>query len=391
MSEIAVAGGHSPPAESMAGPQCPAPVVQVWSPARLAYAFYGVAATGAVVGQVWVALQRIEWSPGLPVAARVAAVLPFALCIELLAMALAAMADERARLGERAYGLRVFSAVVAVLAVSIIVAGHWPHLYLTTAFGALSGSAYLLWLLHSAARRRDALRAAGVLDTVAPAYGWYRRLRHPVLTARAGELARASRGELGLHASLRAAELALRAEARRPALAAAVEKAVRADHDDPLRAEIEARTLDLDAIARELEARADYGWWADRLAPARTRRADIPDAAGADIPADTNADMSARRRRGGQGTRAVRARAAGTDSVRASAAQRVAVVLAQDPDITRVELARRVGTSVRHVRRLLAARSAAGADGHVDVRADGSGPHGPGGADLSGANGHPAS
>jgi hypothetical protein len=179
-----------------------------WSPARLAYGFYGVAATGAVIGQVWVALERIDWSPAAPTLARVAAVLPFALCLELLAMALAAMADQRQRLGERAYGLRIFSGVVAVAAVGIIVVGHWPHLYLTAAFGALSASAYLLWLLHSAARRRDALRAAGLLEVTAPAYGPYRRARHPILTARAAELAR-ERG-LDLHASLRAAELALR-------------------------------------------------------------------------------------------------------------------------------------------------------------------------------------
>jgi hypothetical protein len=249
-----------------------------WSPARLAYGFYAIAATGAVIGQTWVALTHVPWSPAVPAWARVAAVLPFALCLELLAMALAAMADERLRLGERAYGFRVFSALVATVAVGILVLGHWPHYYWSAAFGILSSSAYLLWLLHSAARRRDALRAAGKLADTAPDYGLWRRLRYPIWTARAAELAREGRSDpstgqwrpLGLYESLRAAQLAIRAEKRRPALAKAVEQVVRGDHHDPRMADIAVRTLDLDRVATELETLVDYPAWADRLAPAIT-------------------------------------------------------------------------------------------------------------------------
>ena len=52
-----------------------------WSPARLAYGFYTVAATGAVIGQTWVALTHIPWGTGIPAWVRVAAVLlsPFTL------------------------------------------------------------------------------------------------------------------------------------------------------------------------------------------------------------------------------------------------------------------------------------------------------------------------
>jgi hypothetical protein len=50
------------------------------------------------------------------------------------------------------HGFRIFSAVVATLAVGILVAGHWPDLYWSGGFGILSSSAYVLWLLHSAAR-----------------------------------------------------------------------------------------------------------------------------------------------------------------------------------------------------------------------------------------------
>ena len=252
--------------------------------ARLAYAFYGVAAGGAVIGQTWVAVEHIDWPATWPAWLPVVAVLPFAACLELLAMALAAMGDQRQRAGEQAYGFRVFSAVVAVLAVGIIVVGHHREPYLAAAFGVLSGSAYLLWLLHGAARRRDALRAAGLLDTTTPVYGVWRRLRHPVWCARAAELARAQ--GLGLHESLAEAQRRMRAERRRPAIAQAVERVVRADHADPLMAEIASATLDLDRIAEVLERRADYDGWAERLAAALDPRpANRPDGGTPDKPA----------------------------------------------------------------------------------------------------------
>jgi hypothetical protein len=262
------------------------------SPARLAYWFYAVAATGAVIGQTWVAVGHLPWASGVPVWARVTAVLPFAVCLELLAMALGAMADERMRLGERAYGFRTFSAAVAAVAVGIQVAGHWPNLYWSGVFGLLSCSAYLLWLLHSSARRRDALRAAGKLADTAPDYGLWRRLRHPVWTARAAELAREGQVDaatglwqpLGVHESLRAARLVMGTEKRRPAIAAAVEQVVRADQRDPRMAEIAVRTLDLDRLAADLAGRIDYRAWADRLAPAVT--APLPGAAASVREAD---------------------------------------------------------------------------------------------------------
>lgn len=260
-------GRSRPPSDGSAG----------WS-ARWAYPFYAVAVSGAVIGQTWVALEHLSWSPAVPVPVRVLLVLPFALCLELLAMTLAAMADERMRLGERAYSLRAFSSAVAAVAVGIQVAGHWPDLYWAAVFGVLSSSAYALWTLHAAARRRDALRAAGKLADTAPDYGLWRRIRHPILTARAAELAReghrdATTGQwrpLTLFESLRAAEQAISAEKRRPAVARAVAEVVRADQHDPRMADIAVRTLDLDRLAAELASRVNYCAWADRLAPAIT-------------------------------------------------------------------------------------------------------------------------
>ncbi|GIF16860.1 hypothetical protein [Actinoplanes teichomyceticus] len=297
MTENVRKDGHaiSTPATVSNGNPQPSTGHRGWSPARWAYSFYAVAATGAVIGQTWVALDHLPWPPAVPLVLRVLAVLPFALCLELLAMALAAMADERMRLGERAYGLRAFSAVVAVVAVGIQVAGHWPDYYWSSVFGVLSGSAYALWMLHAAARRRDALRAAGKLADTAPDYGLWRRVRHPIWTARAAELAREGRRDpgtgawrpLGLYESLRAAELAIGDEKRRPAVARAVEHVVRADQRDPRMAEIAVRTLDLDRLAAELAARVDYHAWADRVAPAITAPAPLR----ADSDANSHAEL----------------------------------------------------------------------------------------------------
>jgi len=337
--------------QTSAAGQRPAAMTQPrWSPARLAYLFYAVAATGAVIGQTWVAVAHVPWGPDVPAVVRVVAVLPFALCLELLAMALAAMADERMRLGERAYGLRIFSAVVATVAVGILVAGHWPDLYWSGGFGVLSVSAYALWLLHSAARRRDALRAAGKLADTAPDYGLWRRLRHPVWTARAAELARQGRTDtaggwrpLGLFESLHAAQVAMREEKRRPAIARAVERVVRADQHDAGMAEIAVRTLDLDRLAAELAARVDYGAWADRLAPAVTAPVSTPPAAAGD-----------------SGDSAVAtAPVSGVDSAEGrvsprrgrSTAERVARALARKPDARAAEVAARLGVSERTVQR----------------------------------------
>ncbi len=331
--------------------QRPVAVVQPrWSPARLAYWFYAVAAAGAVIGQTWVAVTHVPWPLGTPAVVRVVAVLPFALCLELLAMALAAMADERMRLGERAYGFRIFSAMVATVAVGILVAGHWPHLYWSGGFGVLSSSAYLLWLLHSAARRRDALRAAGKLTGTAPDYGLWRRVRHPIWTALAAQLARQGRvhadGQwrpLELFESLRAAQSAIRDQKRRPAIARAVEQVVRADQRDSLMADIAVRTLDLDRLADQLAERVDYSAWADRLAPAVTAPLTTPPTDGDDSKAGATATA-------GQ---------ASVDNVarrlsprrRRSTAERVAKVLANKPDARTAEVAAKLGVSERTVQR----------------------------------------
>lgn len=335
---------------------------------RLAYVFYLLAATAAVIGQVWVAVEHIPWSPGWPMWVRVGVVVPFAVCLELLGMVTAAMADERMRAGERAVALRLFSAGVATVAVSVIVVGHWPELYLVVGFGAFSAAAYLLWMLHSGARRRDALRAAGLLSRVAPAYGWSRWL--PLVgrpgwrvTHRARELA--LEHGLGLHESLQAAEQQLRARARRPAIAAAVRAVVRANHADPLMAEIAVRTLDHDRIAAELEAGADYAGWARRLAvavsasPAMAVSGPEPDNQSADSATGAGPDNPAaplRRRPDRRRTDPPEPDSppAGPDTHNGQpTAAQVAEAMSRTPRPTQVSVAREFGISDRTVRRYL--------------------------------------
>lgn len=364
---------------------------------RLSTAFYAAAAAAAVIGQTWVAVDHLPWPDTLAPVWRVLVSGAGAATLELLAVVLAVMADYRMRLGERAVAVRVFSAAVAIVATGVIVIGHHHDLYLAAAFGTLSAAAYLLALVHMAARRRDALRAAGLLAQVPPSFGLYRWVRRPVLTARAAELAR-ERG-LGLYESLRAAELELRAERRRPAIAAAVEAAIRSSHDDPRMAEIAVSTLDLDRIAEELAATADYAGWAKRLAPAVT--APAPDTApdmtapesghgtghGPDIGADAapditrrEADMSGSSKRTSSGRRRTK-KAARQESV---SADDLLELMAQRPDITQKQLAELVGLSDRQVRRILKSQPAQQAD-----MSAGHGGHGP---DMDGGhvrlNGH---
>jgi len=346
---------------------------------RLAVVFYGAAAAAAAIGQTQVGLERIGFPDHWPAAGRVLAVAPFAATLELLAVVLLAMADQRLRLGERALALRVASGAVAVVAVGINVLGHHDP-YWSTVFGFFSGAAYVLACLHTGARRRDALRAAGLTAAVTPSYGLVQWLRHPALTARAAELAR-TRG-LGRRESLEAAAAELRAERRRPAIAAAVERAVRAAHRDRRMADIAVTTLDLDRLAEELEQAADYSGWVRALLPAVSAPDTAPDMSapeaghGPDIGADTEpdmertssrtwtadigtqqADMSApgRRTRGGHRSGHGSSKKAGRAAKAAGTvtADHLRELLDQHPDMTQRQLAQLVGLSDRQVRRLL--------------------------------------
>jgi hypothetical protein len=230
-----------------------------------AWAFYAIAALGSSIGQVWAAVELPPWPPTVPLWLRAVLALPFAVVIDLGGVVCSGFADTRQRLGETAYGWRTLSAGSVTLAVGINIAGHADSPYLSTVFGGLGLFAYLVWLLHSAARRRDALRAAGKLAVTPPSYGLLQWWREPAVTRRARNLARESGSTL--YDALTEARIQLRAEARRAALARLIEARIRARHkDDPILASIAATTTPVDDIADALTATIDTKGWALAIA-----------------------------------------------------------------------------------------------------------------------------
>jgi hypothetical protein len=232
---------------------------------RAAWAFYTVAAVGSSIGQVWVGVETPPWPQAMPLWLRALVALPFALVIDLGGVVCSGFADTRQRLGENAYGWRILSAGSVTLAVGINVVGHAGSPYLATVFGGLGVFAYTVWLLHSSARRRDALRAAGKLAATPPSYGLVQWWREPAVTRRAKILALA----LGysVHESLVEARTQLRDEARRAALASHIEARIRSRHDkDPILASIAATTTPVDDIAGALMGMIDTEGWARTIA-----------------------------------------------------------------------------------------------------------------------------
>ncbi|GAA3386365.1 hypothetical protein [Cryptosporangium minutisporangium] len=238
---------------------------------RAAWIFYFIAALGSAIGQIWVGVDAPPWPPHIAWWWRTALVTPFAVVIDLGGVVSSAFADYRQRLGETAYGWRALSAGSVTLAVSINILGHRPVAYLSAVFGGMGVFAYTVWLLHSAARRRDALRAAGKLPGTAPVYGLRQWAREPAVTNLARTLALAH--NYTRQESLDLARQQLDHERRRASLTQYIDALIRAQHADPIRAAIAVTTLDIDALAAALTARADVEGWArligaDLLPPA---------------------------------------------------------------------------------------------------------------------------
>lgn len=217
--------------------------------------FYAVVALIALAGQTGAAVEWLRW-PLLFALGAVAAV-------EFGGIVLSVYGDHRRRLGERALAARILSAAVAAGAVAVNWLGHADRLQ-AGFFAGMSALGYLVWLLHSGARRRDQLRASGDLPPVPPVYGAWSWLRHPGLTRRARALALAD-PSLGLYASLAAAREAMRTERRQAAVAALLRRKL-AEGRDELAAEIAVSVYDLDEVAARLAAGADYDGLAALLA-----------------------------------------------------------------------------------------------------------------------------
>ncbi|MGI5213319.1 hypothetical protein [Plantactinospora sp. CA-290183] len=318
-----------------------------------AWVFYAVAAIGSTIGQIWVGVQTPPWPDTLHWWWRATFVAPFAIVIDLGGAVTAAFADWRQRLGESAYGWRILSAATVTVGVTTNIVGHADVAYLAVVFGGLGVFAYAIWLMHSAARRRDALRAAGKLADTAPAFGIGQWWREPAVTRRARSLAVAQR--LPLHQSLDIARQQLRDEKRRAALASHVETLIRSRHDDPVRADIAATTLDLDAVAATLTAQADVPGWA------RVIGADLtPPTPNSDVDADAERNPAALPV--GPMPPADVLRRVPQDQASYDRWRQLWAELKANPDLERAEFAQRHNISLRQVQRI----SRIGASGLLD-------------------------
>ena len=226
---------------------------------KVAYAFYATAATAALVGQVWAGVTHIPWpDEGFSTFLKIALVTPAVAVIELGGVATAALADLRRRKGEQAYAYRAMSLFAALVALVFNVAGHWSpeERFLAFGFGGLSAFAYVLWLIHSSARRRDALRKAGQMANTGPVYGFVQWAREPKVTWLARSLA--LEHGYGLYESLRQAREQMRKTARRVAIAGTVAEFIRSEQQDERLAKIAETTYDPDRLAGMLEDRINY-------------------------------------------------------------------------------------------------------------------------------------
>lgn len=145
-------------------------------------AFYLVCATISVIGNTQAAAGWLGWIWPMAMLAVMA--------VEFGGVVLSMHADSRRELGEKAIWTRVLSAVVALGAVLGATLGHLKNPGQAAFFGGVSALGYLIYLNHSGAKRRDALRARGDLPEPGPAFGLLQWLQHPIVTSKARALDR---------------------------------------------------------------------------------------------------------------------------------------------------------------------------------------------------------
>lgn len=235
---------------------------------RPTLALYAVVLAVSITGASQAAAGWLEWVLPAAVAAVAAA--------ELGGVVLSIHADRRRNLGESALPARVLAAAVAAMAVAVNWFGHYGptgrQLGQAAFFAGFSALGFLVYLIDSAAGRRDALRAAGKLADTPPVYGLAQWVRHPGITRRARRLAAAtaevraaelaatgecSTPRLGMLASLAAAAAEVRADRRHAAIASALRSRIKAAAGSTM-AEIAVHTYDLGRVAAELAGSADY-------------------------------------------------------------------------------------------------------------------------------------
>ncbi|WP_431935755.1 hypothetical protein [Micromonospora sp. RP3T] len=257
---------------------------------RALLAFYAAVLAVALFGSAQGVHGWIKWAPPAAFGA--------VLLAELGGVALSVFADNRRQKGERALVARIMSATFAAGAIAVQLRGHTDAAGnfptgVGVFFAGFSAAGYVIYLLDSAAKRRDALRDQGKLAEPPPAYGAYQWTRHPWLTARARRLAVANaetrlveritsteqHGDgapttplLGRAASLAQAAADIAAERRLAGISKTLRRRV-ATGVDPTMAKVAVHSWDLSKVAAGIAEHADYpaltGLLAAELTPAR--------------------------------------------------------------------------------------------------------------------------
>jgi len=238
---------------------------------RPTLALYAVVVAVSVTGASTSAAGWLKW----PLLAAVAAVG----AAELGGVVLSIHADRRRNLGESALPARFLAAAVAVGAVAVNWFGHYGpdghQLGQAAFFGGFSALGFMVYLIDSAARRRDALRGAGKLADTPPVYGIVQWVRHPGITRRARRLAQLNAEQrateiqgkpegtepttarLAMLGSIEAAYAELAAERRHAAISAELRKKISKSAGSNM-ATIAVNTYDLGRVAESLAKNADY-------------------------------------------------------------------------------------------------------------------------------------
>jgi hypothetical protein len=219
-------------------------------------AFYLAVLAVALVGSAQAAAGKLDWKLPAALAAVSAA--------ELGGVVLSMHADSRRRLGEHAIVARIISAAIAAGAVAINFFGHDNNRFQACFFAGFSALGYTVYLIISAARYRDAQRAANKMVSTPPVYSPWQWIRHPKITTDARRRA-IKNPQLGTVASLEAARNAAQVAARRAAIATALRAKI-ATRVGPTYADIATLTYDMDRVAQLLADRADYNGLTDLIA-----------------------------------------------------------------------------------------------------------------------------
>ena len=176
--------------------------------------------------------------------------------LELGGVTFLSNADVRRRLGEHAAASRLLGGIIAATAAAFNVVTHGDHL-LGGFYAMMSLLGFVSWWVDVENKRRDRLRARGLLPSPTPRYElWAHWIRHPMITAQARSLAKAY-PQLGLYGSLEAASIVRREHQRDAALAHVLRTRIRTVAGKKM-AEIAVLTYDIDQVARRLRAAADY-------------------------------------------------------------------------------------------------------------------------------------